>query len=601
MCDTPQSRIRSILAAAVLALLIPGALPTPAGAASFSDITFWVGRGTNEAALVIDWQDPALPESRMWGYRWNGPATIRDMMNAVVESDPRLRVIPHPWFPTAVVFGIGYDVDGNRMTVEAGSPGFAGETGFAYDDADWYREGWYSGYWSVWDGVSNPYAGGNWHASTTGYAGTHLADGAWYGLSFDEDLSTEFDAEPRSPVAAESPYAVEVVSYTAGAGVGPDPITGDPYSDPTTAIGRPTVDTTGDGLFIPLNERVPVVAAAPAFRAHEIVTVGIGGELTLRFDHEVIDHPQNPFGVDLLVFGNAFSPLAGGGRWTNGSPFGALLSSTLMEEPALVSVSQDGTNWHSFASGPRADALAPTLGRLIAFPGGAVPPVGAGNVAWWHRATDPTLPPDPAITPAAWNGASVAAVSQWYNGSAGGTGFDLDELPLPPHPGHGLKWIQYVRIQPDGVVTPEIDAVADVAPWLPYPAWQADHFTFVQRANPTISGGDADPDNDRHANLYEYLRGWDPWVAESARPVSIVNGSAVDSPTWSIFTRFRRAARDTRIHITGTTDLVHWITLDGFPAVGNESALDGFTECNQAIPLDVDFMFFRVEATRPTW
>jgi hypothetical protein len=41
-------------------------------------------------------------------------------------------------------------------------------------------------------------------------------------------------------------FAAEVVSYTEGAGVGFDPIDFEFYNQPATALGRPTLETTGD-------------------------------------------------------------------------------------------------------------------------------------------------------------------------------------------------------------------------------------------------------------------------------------------------------------------------------------------------------------------
>jgi hypothetical protein len=58
-----------------------------------------------------------------------------------------------------------------------------------------------------------------------------------------------------------------------------------------------------------------------------------------------------------------------------------------------------------------------------------------------------------------------------YNGSAGGTGFDLrwlspaDYAKLAVDPNTGRRWIQYVRIEddPGSSATTEIDAIADVS------------------------------------------------------------------------------------------------------------------------------------------
>jgi len=51
----------------------------------FADILFWVGEGTNEAVLAVNWADTALA----WGYRWNGDATVSDMMAHIAAADPR--------------------------------------------------------------------------------------------------------------------------------------------------------------------------------------------------------------------------------------------------------------------------------------------------------------------------------------------------------------------------------------------------------------------------------------------------------------------------------------------------------------------------------
>ncbi len=51
----------------------------------FNDILFWVGTGTNEAVMAVNWADTALA----WGYRWDGTATVADMMADIAAIDPR--------------------------------------------------------------------------------------------------------------------------------------------------------------------------------------------------------------------------------------------------------------------------------------------------------------------------------------------------------------------------------------------------------------------------------------------------------------------------------------------------------------------------------
>ena len=55
----------------------------------FADILYWVGTGTNEAALAVNWADTALA----WGYRWDGTATVGDMLNDISTADPRLSTV----------------------------------------------------------------------------------------------------------------------------------------------------------------------------------------------------------------------------------------------------------------------------------------------------------------------------------------------------------------------------------------------------------------------------------------------------------------------------------------------------------------------------
>ncbi len=257
-----------------------------------------------------------------------------------------------------------------------------------------------------------------------------------------------------SEASAWFDYASKVVEYVPGEGIGVDFIDGQPFNNPETALGRPTVDTTGDGFNIPLDESVPLVAVNSAFRSFEIVSIGIGGHLTLTFDDPVQDDPCNPYGIDFIIFGNSFHISGGGQPWANRNPNDTVVSGALFAERGLVSVSQDGINWFSFFDGPFADDFAPTLGRIYDLEN-PDSELGPWNL-WWGQPTDPTRPLDPQLMPAHLGGLTVADAAEFYDGSAGGTGFDLAAL--------GLDWIQYVRIEPNGSGIPEIDAVADVAP-----------------------------------------------------------------------------------------------------------------------------------------
>jgi hypothetical protein len=226
------------------------------------------------------------------------------------------------------------------------------------------------------------------------------------------------------PVFAAS-FATQVVSYTAGTNVPAG------YDDPLSSLGAPARSTGSgpfDGDITPFN--------AP-YTSDQLVGIGAGGELVLRFDHQVTDDPTNLHGIDLLIYGNAFLGLSFETFLADGTVFG---------EPARVAVSQDGTTWID-AAGLFADDLLPTLAYQdptgpFSF-GGTIP-------------TSYTRPVDPSLTASDFAGLDTAQIAALYGGGGGGLGIDLGAL--------GVPWIEYVRIwQPSGdPYASEIDAIADV-------------------------------------------------------------------------------------------------------------------------------------------
>ncbi len=241
-------------------------------------------------------------------------------------------------------------------------------------------------------------------------------------------------------------FAAEVVSYTEGTGVGFDIISLELYNQPETALGRPTLETTGD-LNIGPEISMVVVPVYPAWRAFEVVTIGTGGELILRFNHPVGNDENNLYGIDFIIFGNSRWRIEDGGSWgLESNPETVTVGGGFYTEQGVVSVSQDGNDWYEFPSGPYADDFAPTAG----YKWDRVNDV-------WAEELDPTRPVDPNLSIGCFEGNSVAAIIDAYDGSAGGTGFDIGTL--------GLEWIQYVRIK-DDVLSPgttEVDAIADVS------------------------------------------------------------------------------------------------------------------------------------------
>jgi hypothetical protein len=221
-----------------------------------------------------------------------------------------------------------------------------------------------------------------------------------------------------------NPWADKVVSYTQGAGAASG------YNKPGVALGSPE-RVTGEGFGFPGS----VTPFSGPFGTDEIVSIGAGGSLVVEFDEAVTDDPLNPYGIDLLVFGNSFFF----------DPTFAPVASAIWEPAGMVEVSQDGIAW-TLAPGVIADGVFPTLGYLD-----ETNPFGgpAGSVA-----SDFTRPVDPSFN---WTGQGLGGLIAGYDGSGGGSGVDIGAL--------GLPWIRYVRVSvAAGGVKAEIDAFSDVAP-----------------------------------------------------------------------------------------------------------------------------------------
>lgn len=222
-----------------------------------------------------------------------------------------------------------------------------------------------------------------------------------------------------------NPWADTLVSYVPGSNATAG------YTNPGVALGEPTRFTGVSGGF-----PGAVTPFNAAWEPDEIVSIGEGGELIVRFDEPVLDDPLNPFGIDLLVFGNAWYVDT---NWPNG------IAGGVMSEGGVVSVSVNGSVWFEI-TGVQADGAFPTLGYLDLSNPYATSP---GSVL-----SDFTRPVDPAFNA---TGRMFAEIVSAYGGSGGGVGIDIGAF--------GLSAISYVRVSnPVGSgMSPEIDAFADVA------------------------------------------------------------------------------------------------------------------------------------------
>lgn len=226
------------------------------------------------------------------------------------------------------------------------------------------------------------------------------------------------------PVLAGS-YASSVIDYQPGSNASSG------YQNSQTALGEPT-RYTGVGVF-----PSSVSPFNPPFLNTELVSIGSGGSLTLRFDQPISNDPAHPYGQDLLIFGGQFFV---DGDYPNGLATGVFGNAS----NSLVEVSIDGSDWHTVPGGITS-GLYPTLGYLD-LPEPTSP--NPGSVP-----SDFSRPVDPAFSPI---GKTFAQIVAGYSGSGGGTGIDIGAA--------GLGLASFVRITNLGLAPFSIDAVSAVSP-----------------------------------------------------------------------------------------------------------------------------------------
>ena len=166
----------------------------------------------------------------------------------------------------------------------------------------------------------------------------------------------------------------------------------------------------------------------PPYGKQQALSIGEGGFVTIQFEQPVRNHPPNPFGIDFMVFGNSgfiitndFDPITFnwiGAPATDGSLFGA--------NPGVirVSVSRDGWRFYELAGASTVDVLFPTDG-----------------------AGDSTVAVNPTLSANDFAGATLDDIRALYDGSAGGTGFDISSARDALGRRVPLSFIRFVRIE----------------------------------------------------------------------------------------------------------------------------------------------------------
>lgn len=458
---------------------------------TFKDIHFWVGEGENECAIVIDFfSDKAW----VWGYRWSGLASpsVDQVLKEIVEEDHRLTMVASDSSWGLYMQGFGYDVNDTHPKMDFVSAMYDdADAVYGMEDQEWWS--YYVNFLTQTTGKAYSTTYDYTRYSDVGVSSAFAENGGWYTMSLNGWLQ---DGDPLAePVAAESPYGYEVVeSYTEAKDAW--------YKDPSVTLGRPTA--WNDEVAKWHEPAYPVTPATPAYGEKKLLTLQSSepedAYVTIKFDHNVVDDPMNPFGLDLIVFGN--SAFTGDGKTyyraeTDPDTY-TFADSAAFNEPGVVEVSQDGETWYRFETGRYGDDF-PTLGYVFdaEHPDKAL---FAAN-AWWGKKADACRPVDPRVSWKSAAGLTCGEIARRFNGSAGGTGFDLKDLAdfnQLAADEHGRKWIRYVRIRnminPNGrgdeTTTPEVDAVADVAPVSEEELWNLENYGWANVWDASVVGAD---------------------------------------------------------------------------------------------------------------
>jgi len=465
---------------------------------SLDDIQVWTGAGTNRAALVIEWNTPEVfnyttvpapvaNKTLVWGYRFNGTVNGTQMINSIRAADPRLYMVEEVFSFGSYIDAIGYNLNGNGVIgITDGTltnwitNGLLTSSTVDPDAArpvtasDLFWSGSSGPNWQTWNELGgnggfnnspnrgtnayydpNTYNHGEWATSSYGPDGLMLTNGSWIGFSIsaagyttnlndpayaaynnDEQAPPSPDGTYTAYISNTNDFAVQIVSTNK---LSSNAL----YNDPTAVLNRPAL------RYIDLGIPTRTTIINPPFNVatnggNVLASISAGGQITVSMGRKVYDDPANPYGVDFIVYGNSFFYKWTGGTASDSTDFNAsqFTSNSYFGHAAIVSVSQDGTNWFTYNSVP---AL---------FPDNAFR-WDEANDSWTEEQFNPTKPLNPSVYTNNLDGQSLAGALNLFGGAAGGTGYDLKAS--------GWPWIQYIRVQA-GSGSAVIDSIAAVNP-----------------------------------------------------------------------------------------------------------------------------------------
>ena len=261
-----MKKVRFALALASLFLV------SKSPAVSLNDIQFWIGSGTNRAALVIEWSTPEsldasyttvsapiADKSLVWGYRFNGTETAAKMISDIVAADPRIYAMGMVDQYGLYIYSFGFRLGGggdlgvtdglttNYFTggvltdatvdpdaVAPLNPGDLFWSGIAGPNWEiWTEQGAAGGFFNCpnrgknayWTSTDPDYASsgyqGEWTLAQFGLSGLQLTNGSWIGFSvaageYEPDLTAPYNAHKHAPMEPDPGITALVKNLTGG-------------------------------------------------------------------------------------------------------------------------------------------------------------------------------------------------------------------------------------------------------------------------------------------------------------------------------------------------------------------------------------------------
>ncbi|MDY6372059.1 MAG: T9SS type A sorting domain-containing protein [Bacteroidales bacterium] len=255
-----------------------------------SEILYWVGHGSNEAVLAVNWADTALA----WGYRFDGSATVADMMDAIAAADPRFSYVGSTGSLSDILY---IDTAAGMTDTLRGTPGsWWGSTNNGVMDA----------------GMGQALANGDFEKWADPAAGVVVDSTYWegygWGYTYVYPMTITPVSVPDTATTPDDPVIPEHGPFCGPAGTeGSNAIAGNSDLFVAWATGI-TLQRGPDNIAIPNSPLATygddTMALGPVVMTDnlKVVSLGDGGMATLTFAQPI----TNGDGPDFAVFENGF-------------------------------------------------------------------------------------------------------------------------------------------------------------------------------------------------------------------------------------------------------------------------------------------------------